>query len=412
MPANLDLYRAVVRLTNTSRVNNRTSLGSGVVFSPTGLVITNNHVIEDADFGSAFGQITVESSKSVDQPVSDAVCAELVIRNEAYDLAVIKLTAGPPVQFIDLLKPPAVDPSLMERRIRVLGYPPLGGATITVTRGIVSGFDETGNLKTDAEINQGNSGGAALDDLGTFIGIPGFLIADERGKLGYIISVDRIRQWLGSVLKSGIPETTEQLEAAFASSNLNFAGDNLDSSNKYPRILGKFAAVETLLRRSEYEKVLRHIEFILEKRPRSGLAYQYRGDALLGLGRYVEAADQYRTCLAYNPGHIPALGNLGVALLQLNRHGEALQIFEQTIDNSDDPVHLWAAYTNIAKIYEDWGQIKVSKLYRDRATELSAAAKERMLQYGHHEKGGVKTLAEAIVYTEIKMEDEATNADE
>jgi Flp pilus assembly protein TadD len=393
-------------------VNNRTSLGSGVVFSPTGLVITNNHVIEDADFGSAFGQITVESSKSVDQPVSDAVCAELVIRNEVYDLAIIKLTAGPPVQFIDLLKPPAVDPSLMERRIRVLGYPPLGGATITVTRGIVSGFDETGNLKTDAEINHGNSGGAALDDLGTFIGIPGFLIADERGKLGFIISVDRIRQWLGSVLKSGIPETTEQLEAAFASSNLNFAGDNLDSSNKYPRILGKFAAVETLLRRNEYEKVLRHIEFILEKRPRSGLAYQYRGDALLGLGRYVEAADQYRTCLAYNPGHIPALGNLGVALLQLKRHGEALQIFEQTVDNSDDPVHLWAAYTNIAKIYEDWGQIKVSKLNQDRAAELSAAAKERMLQYDHHEKGGVKTLAEAIVYTEIKMEDEATNADE
>ena len=58
---------------------------------------------------------------------------------------------------------------LLEKRIRVLGYPPLGGGTITVTRGIVSGFDEIGNLKTDAEINPGNSGGAALDDIDVFL---------------------------------------------------------------------------------------------------------------------------------------------------------------------------------------------------------------------------------------------------
>jgi hypothetical protein len=393
-------------------VNGRKSLGSGVVFSPTGLVITNNHVIEDADFGTAFGKITVESSKSVDQPVSVAGRAELVIRNEVYDLAVINLTAGPPAQFIDLLKAPSVDPSLMERRIRVLGYPPLGGATITVTRGIVSGFDEDGNFKTDAEINPGNSGGAALDDLGTFLGIPSFVCAEDGGKLGFIISVDRIRQWLGSILRSGIPETTEQLSAAFASPNLNFTGDNLDSSTKYPRILGKFAAVEALLKLGEFEKAIPHIEFVIEKRPRSALAYHYRGDALLGLGRYVEAVDEYRTCLAYNPGHIPALGNLGVALIQLQRHAEALQILEQIIDQSDDPAHLWTSYTNIAQIYEGWGQGKVSKLYRDRATELSAAAKERMLQYGDHEKGKVATLAQAIVYAEIKMEDEAKKADE
>jgi hypothetical protein len=376
------------------------------------LVITNNHVIEDADFGTAFGQITVESSRSVNQPVSDAVAAELVIRNEVCDLAVVKFKAGPPAPYIDLLKSPVVDTSLMERRIRVLGYPPLGGATITVTRGIVSGFDEAGNLKTDAEINPGNSGGAALDDLGTFLGIPSFVLADEGGKLGFIISVDRIRQWLGSVLKSRTPETIEQLATAFASSNLNFTGDNLDRSNKYPRILGKFAAVETLLNRGKYEAALRHIEFILEKRPRSALAYHYRGNALLGLERYPEAADQYRRCLAYDPGYIPALGNLGVTLLQLHRHGEALQIFEETIDNSDDPAHLWAAYTNIAKIYDDWGQGKESKLYRDKATELSVATKGRISQYGHHEKEGIARLAEAVVYAEIKMEDEATKARE
>jgi hypothetical protein len=409
---NLDTYRAVVRLTKTAGPEKRKSLGSGVVFTPTGLVITNNHVIEDADFGTAFGQITVESCRSVNQPVSDAVHAEVVIRNELYDLAVVKVTERPPAHYIDLLRAPAAGPSLMERRIRVLGYPPLGGATITVTRGIVSGFDETGNLKTDAEINPGNSGGAALDDLNTFIGIPSFVFADELGKLGFIISVDRIKEWFASAMKSGIPKTLEELAVGFAPPNLNFTGDNLDRSNKYMRILGKFAAVETLLNRHEYDKVIRHIEFILEKRPRSALAYHYRGNALLGLGRYVEAADQYRTCLAYSPDFIPALGNLGVALLHLRRHTEALQIFEQTIDNSDNPAELWAAYNNIAQIYQDCGQSEVSKLYRDRAAELIAAEKERLSHLGPQDKRGVSRLAEAIVYAEIETEDEGTKASE
>jgi len=155
MPANFNLYKSVVRLTNTFGLDKRQSLGSGVVFSPTGLVITNNHVIEEANFGTAFGQITVESLDSVDRPASDAVPAEVVIRNEGVDLAVVRITGAAPPHFIDLLSTPPIDASLMERRIRVLGYPPIGGGTITVTRGIVSGFDEAGNLKTDAEINPG-----------------------------------------------------------------------------------------------------------------------------------------------------------------------------------------------------------------------------------------------------------------
>jgi hypothetical protein len=407
MPVNFDLYRAVVRLTNTSGLDNRNSLGSGVVFSPTGLVITNNHVIEDSAFGTAFGQITVESLQRVNRPASDAVPAEVVIRNEVYDLAVVRITGAPPAHFVDLLNTTPMNASLMERRVRVLGYPPLGGGTITVTRGIVSGFDETGNLKTDAEINSGNSGGAVLDDLDMFLGIPSFICADAQGKLGFIISVDRIKEWLATALKSPVPETPEELAAAFADSNLNFSGDNLDQSTKYPRILGKFAAVETLLSRGEYERVMPHIEFILDKRPRSALAYHYLGNALLGLGRYLEAATQFRTSLAYNPGHIPALGNFGVTLIHLSRHGEALQIFEQIIDTSDNPAELWASYDNIGKIYETWGHAEISGLYRQKAAELSAAAAERLSQYAHPQnpEDKIAAVTNAIMNAEIEIED-------
>src|SRR5713226_9240735 len=138
---NLDVYKAVVQLTYTAGTDKPSSLGSGVVFTATGLVITNNHVIEDADFGTAFGRISVQSVRAVDRSASDAVPAEVVIRSEVHDLAIVRITGAPPTHFIDLLKVPPTDASLIERRIRVIGYPPLGGGTITVTRGIVSGFD-------------------------------------------------------------------------------------------------------------------------------------------------------------------------------------------------------------------------------------------------------------------------------
>jgi hypothetical protein len=65
----------------------------------------------------------------------------------------------------------------------------------------------------------GNSGGAAFDDVGTFLGIS-FIMADAFGKLGFIISVDRVKEWFGVILKSGVPRTTEELATAFAGSNV------------------------------------------------------------------------------------------------------------------------------------------------------------------------------------------------
>ena len=278
-----------------------------------------------------------------------------------------------------------------------------------MTRGVVSGFDEAGNLKTDAEINPGNSGGAALDDLDTFLGIPSFIVADGVGKLGFIISVDRIKEWLKTALKSEPPQTTDQLATAFIDSNLNFTQDNWDNSNNYPRILSNFAAVELLLSRGENEKAIPHIKFILDKRPRSALAYHYLGNALLGLGRYPEAAAQFRIALVYNPAHIPALGNWGVTLARLGRLTEAIQLFEQIIDISGNPSELKTAYENIGQIYKTWGQEPLSKLYLQKASDLSVAATEYLSQRTPQRKPGdrIALLAEAMMKAEIELDDQS-----
>jgi S1-C subfamily serine protease len=244
MPLNLETYKAVVRITYTSNLGNRSCTGSGVVISPAGLVITNNHVIEDPDFGTAFGEITIESLKSVDSPATDAAMAEVVIRNEQYDLAILRMRPDGVKRFIDLLTPGGIDSSLMERRVRILGYPPIGGPMITVTRGVVSGFDLDGNLKTDAEINPGNSGGAALDEMDAFLGIPSFIVPDANGKLGFVITLDRIRTWFEEILRLGIPKNLEELAPAFAIENLNFGGDNVDRSNSLPQWRPSFRSAD------------------------------------------------------------------------------------------------------------------------------------------------------------------------
>jgi S1-C subfamily serine protease len=84
--------------------------------------------------------------------------------------------------------------------LSVLGFPGLGGETVTLTRGTVSGFHGEAGLtrawvKTDTEINRGNSGGMALNDAGELIGIPTFVGTDVyvTGKLGYIRPVNLAR---------------------------------------------------------------------------------------------------------------------------------------------------------------------------------------------------------------------------
>jgi len=74
----------------------------------------------------------------------------------------------------------------------VLGYPDIGGDTVTVTEGIISGFEtrfNTNYIVTSAKISHGNSGGLALLESGCSIGITTFAKTSEIESLGYIIDL-------------------------------------------------------------------------------------------------------------------------------------------------------------------------------------------------------------------------------
>lgn len=182
------------------------SWGSGSIISAEGYILTNLHVIGDETTGELYnrrGLIAVGINSSQDQPPQIAYLAELVKADTDLDLALLRISAltnGDPLPGpLNLTAVPIGDSDTVQigDTLSVLGFPGLGGETVTLTRGTVSGFHSQAGLarawiKTDTEINRGNSGGMAINDAGELIGIPTFIGTDVQvtGKLGYIRPVN------------------------------------------------------------------------------------------------------------------------------------------------------------------------------------------------------------------------------
>ncbi|VVT07944.1 putative periplasmic serine endoprotease DegP-like [Sphingomonas sp. EC-HK361] len=158
-----------------------TSLGSGFIISPDGYVVTNNHVIAPGAAGATVSSITVTLSDHKEYT------AKVVGKDQASDLAVLKITAPGPLPFVKFGD---------STRARVgdwviaIGEPfGLGG---TVTAGIISAINRaTGQpgaydrfIQTDAAINQGNSGGPMFDMNGNVIGINSQIFSQSGGNIG------------------------------------------------------------------------------------------------------------------------------------------------------------------------------------------------------------------------------------
>ena len=82
----------------------------------------------------------------------------------------------------------------------VRGYPSTGGGTISLTQGQVSGFTEINGfqyLKTDADIDAGNSGGIMFDDEGNFLGVPSYIVSNYENS-GRVLHTVEITEWLDS----------------------------------------------------------------------------------------------------------------------------------------------------------------------------------------------------------------------
>jgi len=205
------------------------SSGSGTIVGPDGSVLTNHHVLHNAKTGKLHDLFIIGRFQRSDREPR-FVCAGKPSRGilkPNLDLALLKCDLdmnGRPWQ-------PSQWPSIPVGRsedvvpgeqVWVLGYPNVGGSTIHVTAGLVSGWTgEKGGggsrayMKTDAAITHGNSGGTAIDSEGRFIGVPtAFRVTTEItggnlatvGKVGLIRPVEHARDLLAAAQKGWAPK--------------------------------------------------------------------------------------------------------------------------------------------------------------------------------------------------------------
>jgi serine protease DegQ len=172
------------------------SLGSGVLVSPEGIILTNHHVINDAD--------------DIDVALSDGrkVKAKIIGSDPETDIAVLKIDAKQLPTPITLGK---IESVYVGDVVLAIGNP--FGVGQTVTSGIVSamGRDHVGIntfenfIQTDAAINPGNSGGALIDTRGNLIGINTAIFSNNGGSMGigFAIPVNLAKQVMESILKNG-----------------------------------------------------------------------------------------------------------------------------------------------------------------------------------------------------------------
>lgn len=159
------------------RSSQRVGSGSGVVFSQDGYIVTNNHVIMDAD------EITVIAGKK-------SFPAELVGRDPSSDLAVIKINSND----LPVIEKGDSEQVSVGEWVLAVGNP--FNLTSTVTAGIVSAKGRNINIlrdkfpiesfiQTDAAINPGNSGGALVNAKGQLIGINTAILSRTGSYAGY-----------------------------------------------------------------------------------------------------------------------------------------------------------------------------------------------------------------------------------
>ncbi|MCK9473210.1 Do family serine endopeptidase [Sulfurimonas sp.] len=172
------------------------SLGSGVIVSKDGYIVTNNHVIDGAD------EIIVNLAGDKKEYE-----AKLIGKDEKGDLAIIKIEAKNlnAVTFYDSDKVKVGD------IVFALGNP--FGVGETITQGIVSATGRSGVgiveyedfIQTDASINPGNSGGALINSAGHLIGINSAIISKSGGNvgIGFAIPSNMVTSIATSLIESG-----------------------------------------------------------------------------------------------------------------------------------------------------------------------------------------------------------------
>lgn len=270
-------------------------MGSGVIIDPDGLIVTNNHVIEDAD------ELTVLLSDKRE------FRGTVVGTDPKTDLAVIRISAT------GLPTIPWGDSSRLQVGEYILAIGNPFGLTQTVTMGIVSAVgraniglaDYEDFIQTDAAINPGNSGGAMVNIEGDLVGINTAIFTRSGGYMGigFAVPSDMVRSVVDNLVKSGkvvrgwlgvaIQEVTPQIAESFGLKEARgalvsevmvgspaektgfksgdviiiFGGQTIDDTNQLRHIVAKTLAGDHILVRAIRDNQEIDLQVVIEVQP-------------------------------------------------------------------------------------------------------------------------------------------------
>ena len=195
-PAVREYLRQMLGADRVPRERRQQALGSGIIVSSDGYILTNNHVVEGAD--------EVKVALSDEKTVYDA---KIIGTDPQSDVAVVKVPAEnlPAITFADSGKIEVGDVTI------AIGDP--FGVGQTVTMGIVSAKDRGGMgitnyeefIQTDASINPGNSGGALVDAIGRLVGMNTAILSGTGGNqgIGFAVPINLARYVMERIVVDG-----------------------------------------------------------------------------------------------------------------------------------------------------------------------------------------------------------------
>ena len=195
----VNITATTINLDSFNRAVPQTGTGSGFVIDKEGRIVTNNHVVEDAERL----EVTLADGTSLD--------AELIGRDPLIDLAMIQVDLPP-----DQLHPVVMgdSDSLVVGELAIAVGNPFG-LDRTVTTGVVSALGRTleatndrtiaNVIQTDAAINTGNAGGPLLNADGEVIGINTAIFTPSQGSvgIGFAVPVNTARRWIPEMIQFG-----------------------------------------------------------------------------------------------------------------------------------------------------------------------------------------------------------------
>lgn len=205
----------------------QSSLGSGVIVSPDGIVVTNTHVVKVG--GAAEIKVALADRREFD--------AKVILQDEKSDIAVLRIAGAGPFPFLEF-----EDSDTIEVGDQVLAIGNPFGIGQTVTSGIISALARTEVtqsgaqmfIQTDAAINPGNSGGALVDMTGKVVGINTAIFTRSGGShgVGFAIPSNLVKLYVDSAV------TGRKLERPWLGARLDNVNRDLAEALNLERVAG------------------------------------------------------------------------------------------------------------------------------------------------------------------------------